>query len=149
MTDENCCRASARDAAIASQMGFTDFPVPLLPKPEDPLFMQRQGICLSIQEARRIFEVLPPPTQTIALFTTPDENLILRACDEVEPTMVQPCWDIDAMSREHEARLCERLRPVKIMKAIPIPRVSKPESNRGPEPGQSALETALETALYY
>ena len=34
MTDDNCCRASARDSAVASQMGFTDFPVPLLPKPE-------------------------------------------------------------------------------------------------------------------
>jgi hypothetical protein len=36
MTDETCCRASARDAAIASQMGLTDFPVPLLLKPEIP-----------------------------------------------------------------------------------------------------------------
>jgi hypothetical protein len=34
MTDENCCRASARDAALASQVGFTDFPVPWLLKPE-------------------------------------------------------------------------------------------------------------------
>jgi hypothetical protein len=33
MTDENFCRASARDAALASQVGLTDFPVPLLLKP--------------------------------------------------------------------------------------------------------------------
>ena len=30
MTDENCCRASVRDAAMAFQVGLPDFPVPLL-----------------------------------------------------------------------------------------------------------------------
>ncbi len=39
MTDENCCGASARDAAMASQVGLTDFSVPFLLKPEvrDPV----------------------------------------------------------------------------------------------------------------
>lgn len=70
---------------------------------------------------------------TVLLFATPDEDLVLRATEAAAPDFVQVCWAVDSLGPEREARLRERLRPVRWIKEIPI---------RGPETRSGALEAA-------
>ncbi len=99
---------------------------------KDPAFAGEPH--LSAAEARRIFADLPTGTVTVALFATPDEALILQTVQAVRPTMVQFCWDVDAMGAARERRLRQQLGEVRVIKEIPV---------GGPETRQAAMESAL------
>jgi phosphoribosylanthranilate isomerase len=101
---------------------------------EDPAFKGEGENCISAAEARRIFADLPPQTVTIALFSTPNEALILQTVEAVRPKMVQVCWDVDAMGAAREHRLHQQLGEVKMIKEVPV---------GGPETRQRAMESAL------
>ena len=100
----------------------------------DPAFTRSGEPCLSVAEARRIFEDLAPATVTVALFATPDEDLILRVVEAACPKMVQVCWEVDAMGMERERRLRRKLGRVNLIKEIPV---------GGAETRRAALESAL------
>jgi phosphoribosylanthranilate isomerase len=85
---------------------------------DDPRFAGERTI--SATDARRLFEALPPESVTIALFATPDADLILRTVDVARPAMVQLCWEAGLMRVEWEQRLKERLGEVRTIRAIPV-----------------------------
>jgi phosphoribosylanthranilate isomerase len=67
------------------------------------------------------------------LFATADEELVLRTTGVARPDFVQVCWAVDVLGPEREARLRERLRPIRWIKEIPV---------GGAETRAAALEAA-------
>lgn len=101
---------------------------------EDPAFSSTGETCLTVAEAKRLFRELPAETVTVALFATPDVELVLRVVEGCRPRMVQVCWDAEAVGVEREARLRARLGEVKLIKEIPV---------GGAETRPVAIESAL------
>jgi phosphoribosylanthranilate isomerase len=86
---------------------------------EDPALCGFQA-CIAAAAARALFRELPDRTATVLLFATADENLVLRTTEAAAPDFVQVCWAVDSLGPEREARLRERLRPVRWIKEIPV-----------------------------
>ena len=99
---------------------------------EDPALNGIQP-CISTAEARALFRELPRGTASVLLFATSDEELVLRTAGVARPDFVQVCWPVDALGPEREARLRERLRPMRWIEEIPV---------GGSETRAAALEAA-------
>jgi len=99
---------------------------------EDPALAGFQP-CIAASEARALFSELPDQTATVLLFATAREDLVLRTTEVTGPDFVQVCWAVDSLGPEREARLRERLKPVRWIKEIPV---------GGPETREAALEVA-------
>jgi phosphoribosylanthranilate isomerase len=116
--------ALAVAAAGADHLGFCPA--------EDPALCGFQP-CVAATDARALFSELPDQTATVLLFATAHEELVLRTTDAARPDFVQICWAIDSLGPEREARLRERLQPVRWIKEIPV---------GGPETRGAALKAA-------
>jgi phosphoribosylanthranilate isomerase len=103
--------AFAVAAAGANHLGFCPA--------EDPALNGFQP-CIAAAEAQVLFRELPGSAATVLLFATADEELVLRTTDAARPDFVQVCWGVDALGLEREARLRERLRPVRWIKEVPV-----------------------------
>ncbi len=99
---------------------------------EDPALYGFQP-CIAAADARALFNELPDQTATVLVFATGDEKLVLRTTEAAGPDFVQVCWAVDSLGPEREARLRERLQPVRWIKEIPV---------GGPETRGAALEAA-------
>jgi len=103
--------AMAVAALGADQLGF---------RIEDPSFIRHGERCISAQEARRIFTDLPSYVVTVALFATPDEDLVLRTVHSATPHCVQFCWEPEAVDSRREMSMREQIHPIRVIKAIPV-----------------------------
>ncbi len=103
--------ALAVAAAGADHLGFCPA--------EDPGLSGFQP-CIAAADARALFRELPDQTATVLLFATAHEELVLRTIEAVRPDFVQVCWAVDSLGPEREARLRERLQPVRWIKEIPV-----------------------------
>lgn len=116
--------ALAVAAAGADHLGFCPA--------EDPALYGFQP-CITTAAARALFSELPDQAAAVLLFATADEDLVLRTTEAAAPDFVQVCWAVDSLGPEREARLRERLRPVRWIKEIPV---------GGPETRGAALAAA-------
>jgi len=113
--------AVAVAAAGADHLGFCPA--------EDPALYSFQP-CIAAADARALFNDLPDQTATVLLFATADEELVLRTTEAAGPDFVQVCWAVDSLGPEREARLRERLQPVRWIKEIPV---GSPETREAAE----------------
>jgi phosphoribosylanthranilate isomerase len=99
---------------------------------EDPALCGFQP-CIAAADARALFSELLDKASTVLLFATSDEELVLRTTEAAAPDFVQVCWAVDSLGPDREARLRERLQPVRWIKEIPV---------GGPETRGAALDAA-------
>lgn len=92
---------------------------------------------IPVDEGKRVFSHLPGSCSTVALFATPDLDLVRRVVEEIRPTTVQFCWEVDALGPAAEGDLRASLSPVSVIKEIPV---------GGPNTRQQALEAAARYA---
>jgi phosphoribosylanthranilate isomerase len=116
--------ALAVAAAGADHLGFCPA--------EDPVLSGFQP-CIAAADARALFSELPDQISTVLVFATTNEELVLRTTEAAGPDFVQVCWAVDSLGPEREARLRERLQPVRWIKEIPV---------GGPETREAALQAA-------
>jgi phosphoribosylanthranilate isomerase len=101
---EDACAAAAYGV---DHLGFS-IGDPILPK------------YISLEEGQHVFAMLPSGVTTVALFATPDAELVRSVAHALQPTMVQLCWEVDALGPEAEAALRADLRPIRVIKEIPV-----------------------------
>jgi len=92
---------------------------------------------MSVEDGKRIIASLPPDAKTVALFATPDVDLVRRVVDAVHPAMIQVCWEDEALGRDVEGRLRESIAPVKVIKEIAV---------GGPQTRDTAMSAAARYA---
>lgn len=75
---------------------------------------------IPLEQGQRVFSLLPPGAKTVALFATPDPQLVCQVAGALGPRLVQFCWPVDALGPEAEAQLRAALFPVQVIKEIPV-----------------------------
>jgi phosphoribosylanthranilate isomerase len=88
---------------------------------------------ISVEEGKRIVARLPAGARTVALFATPDVDLVRRVTEELQPATIQVCWEDDALGPEAEGELRRSIAPVKVIKEIAV---------GGPETRETAMSAA-------
>lgn len=115
----------ADDALAAAEIGIDHLGFSV----GDP-FLPHQ---ISIEEGKRIFSLLPSNVRTVALFATPDVDLVRRVTEDLGPALIQVCWENDALGPEIEGDLRRAVAPVKVIKEIAV---------GGPETREASLDAA-------
>lgn len=88
---------------------------------------------IAVEDGKRIFGLLPAGSRTVALFATPDVELVRRVTETINPALIQICWENDALGPEVEAELRRSIAPVEVIKEISV---------GGPETRETALDAA-------
>lgn len=115
----------AEDALAASEIGIEHLGFSV----GDPFLPHH----ISVEEGKRIVGLLPADAGTVALFATPDVELVRRVVEAIGPAMIQVCWENDALGPEIEGELQRSIAPVKVIKEIAV---------GGPETREVALDAS-------
>lgn len=115
----------AEDALAASEIGIEHLGFSV----GDPFLPHH----ISVEEGKRIVALLPSSAGTVALFATPDIDLVCRVTEELGPAMIQVCWENDALGPEIEGELRRSIAPVHVIKEIAV---------GGPKTRETALDAA-------